>query len=288
MTAGQVAALPDAAFAADESGRVLAFNTAAEMLLGWDEAAAKLMTCPALLEGSTPEGRICVANCARLRRIRGQLHVAASYQDAMNAVKAGGAHPDLRVRAIDGQVMDVTVTEMAIDLEGTPALLHLLRPIPEPERDELTGCMGRREFQITFEAEQSHRRRHGEMLSLALIDLDSLKKINDNYGHHAGDEAIVAVVESLRGRQEDILGRWGGDEFVLLLDAVPVEAAGRLWRALIELRNQPVASGFTVGWSAGVAEVRPSDTLADALQRADVALYRAKHAGAGIVIAGDQ
>jgi diguanylate cyclase (GGDEF)-like protein len=131
--------------------------------------------------------------------------------------------------------------------------------------DNLTGLLNRREWM------------------LLMLDLDHFKRINDERGHPVGDEVLKLAGEVLRGelRQTDLIGRYGGEEFCLLLRHCDPEAFGRLDARLHQaLRRRCEASlGFAVDFSAGAVRVPPGETLASAIQRADDQLYRAKHAG---------
>ncbi|HTH17106.1 MAG TPA: GGDEF domain-containing protein [Magnetospirillum sp.] len=152
--------------------------------------------------------------------------------------------------------------------------------------DPLTGALNRRAFGLAAERELARAERHGEPLSLLMMDLDHFKRINDSLGHAVGDSALqafVAVAErTLRG--EDVLCRFGGEEFVALLPGSghdqALAAAERLRSAFTEqaaglVEHSPVA--FTV--SIGIAERHSGEDLPNLLRRADAALYQAKEAG---------
>ncbi len=129
-----------------------------------------------------------------------------------------------------------------------------------------------------------------EMWSLLLVDIDHFKSVNDAHGHQAGDEVLRAVTLTLRQelREGDMLGRWGGEEFLALLPATGLEgalvAAERLRRA-VALRTFPYAGSVTV--SIGAASARPGDHLERTVARADAGMYRAKRAGRNRVAFSD-
>ncbi|RZL37666.1 MAG: GGDEF domain-containing protein [Rubrivivax sp.] len=154
--------------------------------------------------------------------------------------------------------------------------------------DPLTGLLNRREWM------QRAARALGaadQAAVLLMLDLDHFKRINDERGHPVGDEALKLTGEVLRGelRASDLVGRYGGEEFCLLLRQCDAEAFGRLDGRLHQaLRRRCEASlGFVVDFSAGAVRVLPGETLAAAIQRADDQLYRAKHAGRGRTCCAD-
>jgi diguanylate cyclase (GGDEF)-like protein/PAS domain S-box-containing protein len=156
--------------------------------------------------------------------------------------------------------------------------------------DMLTGIANRRYFRA--EAERAVRRaeRHGEALSLLLVDLDHFKRVNDALGHQAGDEVLCEVVTRARGslRAEDLPGRWGGEEFIVLLpltgleDALPV--ADRLREAVAAVPMATSAGPVSLTVSCGVAQWCPPESIEGLIARADAALYAAKHAGRNVCV----
>ncbi len=154
--------------------------------------------------------------------------------------------------------------------------------------DALTGLLNRREWM----------QRAGRALGLIgtagageaatvllMLDLDHFKRVNDERGHPVGDEVLKITGEVLRGelRASDLVGRYGGEEFCLLLRHCEPGAFGRLDSRLhMALKRRCEASlGFAVDFSAGAVRVQPGETLAAAIKRADDQLYQAKHAGRG-------
>ena len=153
-------------------------------------------------------------------------------------------------------------------------------------RDPLTGIDNRRGFERAFAAEQNRARRAGRRMGLLLIDIDRFKPINDDHGHHAGDEVIIEVVTRLTGltRSHDVWARWGGDEFIMLLaDAGLASLTAVVEKIGAALRDRPIlltsGQSLPVTVSIGAAFVEDTDTLADAASHADAALYAAKHGG---------
>ncbi len=156
--------------------------------------------------------------------------------------------------------------------------------------DTLTGVLNRRGFGQAHEREAARSRRNGSPLALALIDLDDFKRLNDTFGHHAGDQALIHLVRIVRSalRPSDILGRFGGEEFVVMLpDTGLDEAVTALTRFQRQLADCRVAgSGVALTFSAGVVVQAPGESLAESIERADAATYAAKRAGKNRVLAG--
>ena len=158
--------------------------------------------------------------------------------------------------------------------------------------DTLTGLFNRREWmQRAGRALGAVGSAAGDAAVLLMLDLDHFKRINDERGHPVGDEVLKLAGEVLRGelRASDLVGRYGGEEFCLLLRQCDPEAFGRLDARLHQaLRRRCEASlGFTVDFSAGAVRLQPGESLAAAIQRADDQLYRAKHAGRGRTCCAD-
>jgi diguanylate cyclase (GGDEF)-like protein len=156
--------------------------------------------------------------------------------------------------------------------------------------DELTKVHNRRFVGGQLNAQVASATRHGRTLAVALVDLDRFKPINDEHGHDAGDRVLATVAKRMaaRLRKEDVLGRWGGEEFLVLLP--DTGAAGAL-HAAEDLRSAvggtPIrwhASPLRVTVSAGVAVRRAGETPEQLLRRADEALYAAKDAGRDRVV----
>lgn len=153
--------------------------------------------------------------------------------------------------------------------------------------DPLTGALNRRGFEDAFQRELARSRRNGAGLALALIDLDNFKRLNDTQGHQAGDEALIHLVRVLRQamRPSDVLSRFGGEEFVLLLpDTVLADAEAALCRFQRQLAAQMVPGReFVLTFSAGVVVQAPGESLEASIQRADAATFAAKRAGKNCV-----
>jgi two-component system cell cycle response regulator len=151
--------------------------------------------------------------------------------------------------------------------------------------DTLTGLSNRRAVLTQLAGMVSAARRHGHPLSIAILDLDHFKRINDTHGHKVGDDVLVAAAHAMGThlRAEDQLGRLGGEEFLVLLPDTDREAAGHVAEKLrAEVADAPTPVPVTV--SIGVA-TWDGEAPEDLLHRADEALYAAKEAGRDRVLA---
>lgn len=154
--------------------------------------------------------------------------------------------------------------------------------------DKLTGACNRREFDRRFELALFLGKRQGTPFSVILFDIDDFKAVNDSLGHIAGDHVLKEVVGLAAGliRQHDLVVRWGGDEFVVLLHGDLTQARQVAERLREEVRGRDMLAGFSAGAgqrsvtiSCGVAVYREGETLDDLMRRADGALYESKRQG---------
>lgn len=148
--------------------------------------------------------------------------------------------------------------------------------------DQLTGAYNRRAFEDFFTRERSRAKRYNIPLSLIIFDIDHFKKVNDTFGHDAGDHVLQEVVDMSKKqiRQIDFLCRWGGEEFVLLLPETGIESAqivAERLRSTVEKLEFSIPSNITI--SFGLSQFHTSDSPETLIKRADIALYEAKQDG---------
>ncbi|HXF52356.1 MAG TPA: sensor domain-containing diguanylate cyclase [Dehalococcoidia bacterium] len=146
--------------------------------------------------------------------------------------------------------------------------------------DALTGLPNRRYLEEALGAEVARAHRHGGPLAVAIFDVDHFKTVNDVNGHAAGDETLRVIASMARevARSSDLVGRFGGDEFVFLLPQTDADGASELvWRLVREVRAKWTSPRVTL--SAGIAALLPGESADSLLARADAALYEAKNAG---------
>jgi len=180
--------------------------------------------------------------------------------------------------------MVVALDEARAKLEASNALLEAQKVQLEKlaTTDALTDAFNRRKFNELTLAELERVRRYGRPLSLFILDIDHFKRVNDTYGHEAGDQVLVTLAGLLRAgiRATDSLARWGGEEFVVLSPGVTADGEAHLAERLrAAAAAHDHASVGTVTASFGVAEHSPGETPDELFARADRALYRAKDGG---------
>ena len=156
--------------------------------------------------------------------------------------------------------------------------------------DQLTELLNRRGLDRQFDIELSRAARSGEPLCVCLLDIDDFKRINDTHGHQVGDQALVHLAQVLRQavRPFDVVARFGGEEFVILLPATRVDEAqsvmGRVQRDLTRRYFLHNNERLLVTFSAGVTQANVDETAEVLLERADRALYQAKEQGKNRVV----
>lgn len=153
--------------------------------------------------------------------------------------------------------------------------------------DDLTGLCNRCHFEQRLLAEMERADRYGDPLSMIIFDLDYFKRINDTWGHPVGDAVLKQAAASAQKviRTADVLGRWGGEEFAVLMPETAYAgalAAAEKLRATLAQCQHPQAGAITA--SFGVAERLPGESLNHWYQRCDMALYRAKNSGRNCVV----
>ncbi len=183
---------------------------------------------------------------------------------------------ELRARINVGRRMMELQTEL---LEAKDALAH------EAMHDHLTGALNRRAILKRLSKELNRAARRRSHLSIGLCDLDHFKQVNDMYGHHAGDKVLCGFVQTIQSslRSYDLLGRYGGEEFLLMaLDSTGSAEEGfyeRLRARVADFRTTISLREVGITVSIGVAGMASGTTVDALLDAADAALYRAKAAG---------
>lgn len=202
-----------------------------------------------------------------------------------------GAHRDIHTRKCSfeqlqrrNQSLEALVVERTLELSRVNQQLQLQLDENRSlaERDALTRIANRYRLEKVLLEECNRAERFRLPLALVAMDIDDFKPINDRHGHAVGDKTLMQVVESLEAcvRSNDLLARWGGDEFMVVLPKSTLETAKELAeRIRRKVKQTPTVDDFTVPLSLGVVERRMGESPAALMARADQALYRSKAAG---------
>lgn len=174
----------------------------------------------------------------------------------------------------------VRLHQQKVDLEQALEQVRLLAT-----RDELTGLVNRRYMTELLAAEKLRMERSAHGMCLVLMDIDCFKRINDAHGHKAGDEVLKLFGQAVAGalRATDVVARWGGEEFLIMLPATTAGVAGeclqRVRASVANVAFEAIQPDLLVTFSAGVDQCGPGDDVQASIERADHAMYRAKQAG---------
>jgi diguanylate cyclase (GGDEF)-like protein/PAS domain S-box-containing protein len=161
--------------------------------------------------------------------------------------------------------------------------------VVQATHDALTGVFNRRHVEDVLGKELERAERHGRPLAVAILDADHFKRINDTHGHQTGDEVLRAISQRCQStlRSNDVLGRYGGEEFVIVFPETKLDEAGAVAeRVRSAVADSPIKVGdhaLVVTVSIGLAAHAPGHDLDKLLQRADAALYNAKQDGRNLV-----
>jgi diguanylate cyclase (GGDEF)-like protein len=173
--------------------------------------------------------------------------------------------------------LEQRVEERTLELKIANEKLEYLASI-----DPLTEIANRRRLDELLEDEFQRAIRYGGELSLILFDIDHFKAVNDTRGHQVGDEVIagVAMIAKEASRRSDSLGRWGGEEFLIIAPQTSNTGAVFFAEKLrLAIENTTFSEDVSVSASFGVASIRADESIQQVLKRADVSLYRAKELG---------
>jgi diguanylate cyclase (GGDEF)-like protein len=151
--------------------------------------------------------------------------------------------------------------------------------------DDLTQVYNRRKVETDLAMEIINFNLYQQPLSVLMIDIDHFKRFNDSYGHDIGDRVLMDVAGALKAniRNTDIVGRWGGEEFLIILPFADIKAAEIVGKKLVEavraINTHYCPSAERVSVSIGCTEINALDTLDQLIKRADIAMYDAKKSG---------
>jgi two-component system, cell cycle response regulator len=278
-----VAKSEDGVIVIDKNHNIILFNEGAERIFGYTQAEAVGQHLNLLL----PERF----------HLQHDLMVEEFGASQKTVQQMGHRSRQIYGRRKDGAEFVTSTAIMKLGSAGQRYYAAVVRDISENKKteeellrlaatDPLTGAFNRREFMALAEQESLRSHRYGRPLSIMMLDLDHFKRLNDTYGHAAGDKALQRFTTLCCNalRTVDIFGRWGGEEFVALLPETDAEGAAVIAERLRKILSQSVLVyneqkiAFTV--SIGIAQYRNSEVSVEGpLGRADTAVYDAKKAG---------
>ena len=204
----------------------------------------------------------------------------------MNALHKGGPLGTglaiaIIVPLLIAPIMNTQILRLLLQLDEAEQRLQVLS-----HTDELTQTYNRRYFMQYIDLEFKRAKRYGDMFSVAILDLDNFKEINDKWGHLVGDQVLRSLTSILKGciRQADVCARYGGDEFIFLFpqtDRQQTEVwVRRIYETFATSSFQVEGLQIKPSFSVGVAAFEASfESFDDLLKQADDALYHAKHRG---------
>jgi diguanylate cyclase (GGDEF)-like protein len=258
----------------------------------WDHLKAPGGPPMAILDWMMP-GMTGLEVCKAVRQRGGPPYIylvlltgKSRHEDLVEGMTSGA--DDYIVKPADVNELDVRLRAGRRLLDLQEALLSTQMSLKElSERDPLTALYNRRAMEELFQKERSRSDRNGRPLSLFLADVDRFKAVNDTYGHSAGDAVLIemALRLALAVREHDSVGRWGGDELMVLLPecgSVQALKIAERFRKLIQARPFAIPGGMIrVTTSVGVTTLAASESrhLSQALEAADRSLYRSKSRG---------
>jgi diguanylate cyclase (GGDEF)-like protein/PAS domain S-box-containing protein len=276
----------DGVYFVDRDRRILYWNKGAERLTGFTEQEIVGRTCDQeTLNHVDADGRpVCRGGCL-LHRC---MEEGKEQQGHLFLHNKAGRRLPVKVRVqpmMDAQGWVVGAVEIFTDASGE---YEMRRKADAMQRmaflDHLTQLPNRRYLELSLQALLNEPARSGE-IGVLMMDLDGLKAINDQYGHSAGDQALCEAGRTLAGalRPSDVVGRWGGDEYVAIVNGVDERILGELARRCVMLterkRMKCQEQEFQLSISAGATLVRSGDQMETLIARADEMLYRSKSQG---------
>jgi diguanylate cyclase len=221
------------------------------------------------------------------------VQTAAELQPILAGVREETAAVEAQARTAR-ELVGAARSELQVAQDRIRALEAKLEQMSELAReDPLTRSLNRRGMMEALGREMNRARRYGIPLCIALLDIDNFKQLNDKLGHQAGDGALVHLVTVIKAtlRQMDVIARFGGEEFLLLLPNTGLDdamhAVTRIQRELTRSIFMHEHQRVLVTFSAGAALVAAGESQDSLIQRVDAALYRAKREGKNRVVAAD-
>ncbi|MGB7847789.1 MAG: sensor domain-containing diguanylate cyclase [Candidatus Acidiferrum sp.] len=278
----------DGVYIIDLNRRIVYWNEGASRLTGYKAEEVIGRGCPdgALCHVDTEGHRICTDNCP----LTTSLNSGESYDTQIFLRHKMGRRVPVTVRVQPIRATDGSLVGAAQFFSDDTPHQDSRREIDEMERlaflDHVTQLPNRRFVEMSLQTALSEYHVHKEPFGVLVIDIDRFKTINDRYGHDVGDRALLEVGKTLKGtlRPTDIVGRWGGDEFIAIAHHVNMEVLRQLEErccAMVAVSSFPGTDGSQVAMSVsiGATLALPGDTAERLIKRADELMYEKKFNG---------
>jgi len=284
--------LNDGVYVVDRSRKITFWNRGAQAITGWAPRDVVGQACPdAVLRHVDADGNeLCRTGCPLTAALADE---APHRADVFLHHRAGHRVP-VRVEAVpvrDASGAVVGVVEVFTDQTERMEAIRRVEELTEiVYLDPLTGIGNRRYAEVVLEEKMAELSRYGFRFGVLFVDVDRFKEVNDRHGHEVGDTVLKTVAATLArsARSLDFVGRWGGEEFVVLLSNVTdftLPLVADRARRLVERSEVPTPAGpLTVTISVGATIVRKGEEATEILRRADALMYEAKAAGRNRVV----
>lgn len=253
-----------------------------QMLSAFIERLGTMNESSEIFQGRIEEGARQIEQVKRIEDLAPLLRDVISATRTM-AEETASSREQLKALQVKVQATEAELVQLHMELDSASAMAR---------HDPLTDALNRKGLDEALAREIASMRRKETPLSVSLLDIDNFKRLNDQYGHEAGDQALIHLANVARRnmRPSDTLARYGGEEFVILMPDTKlengIEAMTRLQRELTKAFYLSSKEKILITFSAGVAQLSCDEDGYDAIKRADKAMYFAKRAGKNRVIGG--
>jgi diguanylate cyclase (GGDEF)-like protein/PAS domain S-box-containing protein len=281
--------MSDGVYFVDRNRRILYWNQGATRLTGYrpEEIVGRCCNDDTLCHVDETGKQLCKEGCPLTASIAdGGSHEAEVFLRHKQGCRVPVSVRVRPIRTADGAIIGAVETFNDISLQYAERL-----KADAMERlaflDDLTQLPNRRYLELALDAALEQHRLHGEPFGVLVIDLDSFKLINDDFGHMYGDRALEQVARTLSSvlRSSDVVGRWGGDEFLAIIRHGGGNLLGllaeRCCRLVAKSSISDAEASVSLSISIGGALARKNDTVKDLIQRADDLMYESKAMGRG-------
>ena len=279
--------LYDGVYFVDRDKKILYWNRGAEKITGFsaEDVIGKRCWNDVLRHVDAQGNNLCDEECPILKTIsHGKIWEAEVYLHHKDGHRVPVATRAVPIKNTDGEI--IGAVEIFSDISSTTALTQKVKELQEIAfLDSLTHLANRRYIELNIQDRLSELNRYGWPFGIILADVDKFKSINDTYGHDIGDEVLMMVAKTLPAclRLFDIVGRWGGDEFVAIVINVRkkhLREIAQRFLSLVRSSGIPLEREILrVTVSTGVTLAKPRDTVSSVLKRADSLMYKSKASG---------